>query len=70
MSKEQVASIKENTALKLGEDKAQIFDAHLMMLDDPEIIDRIESKIKDEEINAEYATMFMVARYVSYGFRD
>lgn len=65
LSKEQVSRIKEATAKKLGEDKAQIFDAHLMMLEDPEINDGIESKIKDEGINAEYAAKSIIEVYVS-----
>ena len=30
----------------LGADKAAIFDAHLLVLDDPELIQPIEDKIK------------------------
>ncbi len=39
----------------LGEDKAQIFQAHMMILQDPEWTKDIESKIKDESYVAEYA---------------
>lgn len=39
----------------LGEDKAQIFQAHMMILQDPEWIKDIESKIMDETFVAEYA---------------
>lgn len=40
---------------QLGEDKAQIFQAHMMILQDPEWTKDIENKIKDEKYVAEYA---------------
>jgi phosphotransferase system enzyme I (PtsI) len=43
--------IKEN----LGSEKAEIFEAHLMMLEDPEFIGSIQKKIVDEKYNAEYS---------------
>src|SRR5699024_5792187 len=38
-----------------GEANAQIFDAHLLLLEDPELIASIEEKITAEKINAEAA---------------
>ncbi len=38
-----------------GEDKAQIFEAHLLVLSDPELLTPIEDKVKTESVNAEYA---------------
>jgi phosphotransferase system enzyme I (PtsI) len=43
--------IKEN----LGSEKAEIFEAHLMMLEDPEFIGSIQKKIVNEKFNAEYS---------------
>lgn len=40
---------------KLGSEKAEIFEAHLMMLQDPEFIGAIQKKISDEKLNAEYS---------------
>ncbi|MEG0496429.1 MAG: phosphoenolpyruvate--protein phosphotransferase, partial [Carnobacterium sp.] len=39
----------------LGEEEAQVFDAHLMVLSDPELIGGIESNISDNKVNAESA---------------
>ncbi|MGL5295765.1 MAG: phosphoenolpyruvate-utilizing N-terminal domain-containing protein, partial [Culicoidibacterales bacterium] len=47
--------LRENARVSLGEDKAQIFDAHLLMLNDPEMMSGVENKIKAEAVNAEAA---------------
>ena len=39
----------------MGADKAAIFEAHLLVLDDPELIQPIEDKIKNENVNAAQA---------------
>ena len=45
--------IRSKAAESLGEEEAQVFDAHLMVLSDPELIGSIESSIVDNKINAE-----------------
>lgn len=40
---------------KLGSAKAEIFEAHLCMLEDPEFIGSIQKKIEDDKFNAEYS---------------
>lgn len=44
----------ETTLLSLGEDKAQLFKAHIFMLKDPEFLNSINQKIKNN-VNAEHA---------------
>ncbi|PRR79345.1 Phosphoenolpyruvate-protein phosphotransferase [Clostridium liquoris] len=53
--KKQLKSTINSTMEKLGEEKAKIFEAHLFMLDDPEFVGAISSKILAEKVNAEYA---------------
>jgi len=53
-SKGELEIIRENTLQQLGPDKAEIFSAHLLILEDPEIISQVNAKI-DEKINAEKA---------------
>lgn len=48
--------IKARAAGNLSEEELAIFDAHLMMANDPELKGQIEEMIKLEGINAEYAT--------------
>lgn len=51
----QLGTLYEVTVEKLGEQNAVVFQIHQMMLDDPEYVDAIESTIRDEKANAEYA---------------
>ncbi|WEG73820.1 phosphoenolpyruvate--protein phosphotransferase [Vagococcus intermedius] len=52
-STEELQAIRDKAADSLGEAEAQVFDAHLMVLSDPEMIGSIESNIKDNKTNAE-----------------
>lgn len=54
-SQVDLETIREHAEVELGSDKAAIFDAHMLVLNDPELITPIESKIKTEKVNAEFA---------------
>jgi len=54
-SKGELKAIRAYTNENLGADKAAIFDAHLLVLSDPELIHPIEEKIENEKVNAEHA---------------
>ncbi|WP_105993795.1 phosphoenolpyruvate--protein phosphotransferase [Staphylococcus simulans] len=54
-SKVELTKIRNNAEQQLGADKAAIFDAHLLVLEDPELIQPIEDKIKNENVNAAQA---------------
>jgi phosphotransferase system enzyme I (PtsI) len=64
LSKLQLKQIKEKAEKELGADKAEIFGAHLMILEDPVFLDEIVSKIKTESITADNATSQVVKNYV------
>lgn len=53
--KEQISKLYDKTLQNMGPKEAQIFEAHKMILDDPEYLGKIEEKIKNELVNAEYA---------------
>lgn len=55
ISKEELTKVKEKAFNELGEHEAEIFEAHLLVLEDPELIDSAISKIRDEKVNADYA---------------
>ncbi|WP_409294559.1 phosphoenolpyruvate--protein phosphotransferase [Peribacillus sp. SCS-26] len=55
VSKKELQAIRDNAERELGADKAAIFDAHLLVLSDPELIAPIEDKIENEHVNAEFA---------------
>lgn len=64
-AKMQLEKIKEVAKEKLGEDKAQVFEAHLMMLEDPELVGAVESQITTEGVCAEFALKSTVDMFVS-----
>ena len=64
-AKQAIQELKVNTADKLGEDKAEIFEAHLMILEDPEVVPAFEDKIKNEKINAAAAVKDVIDKYVA-----
>lgn len=51
----EIEEIRALTERRLGARKAEIFEAHLMLLEDPDLVDAAADKIADERINAEYA---------------
>lgn len=55
VSKNELEKIKENARLSLGDEHAEIFSAHLLVLSDPELITPMEDKIKNDNVNAEKA---------------
>ncbi|WHY87903.1 phosphoenolpyruvate--protein phosphotransferase [Neobacillus novalis] len=54
-SKAELEVIRDRAKIDLGEDKAAIFEAHLLVLSDPELNTPIEDKITSEHVNAESA---------------
>lgn len=54
-SKTELEAIRDKASSELGADKAAIFEAHLLVLSDPELISQIEDKINSERVNAEQA---------------
>ena len=55
VSKVELEKVKEKAAKELGEAEAEIFGAHLLVLEDPELTGAAEAKIADEKVNADFA---------------
>lgn len=64
-SKVELTKIRNNAQVQLGADKAAIFDAHLLVLDDPELIQPIQDKIKNENANAATALTDVTTQFVT-----
>ncbi|MEH7128870.1 phosphoenolpyruvate--protein phosphotransferase [Neobacillus drentensis] len=54
-SKAELEAIRDRAKVDLGADKAAIFEAHLLVLSDPELNAPIEYKIQSDKVNAESA---------------
>ena len=63
-STEELQQIREKAAQSLGEAEAQVFDAHLMVLSDPEMVGQIKQNIKDNSVNAESALKEVTDMYI------
>ncbi|WP_100373687.1 phosphoenolpyruvate--protein phosphotransferase [Bacillus sp. FJAT-45037] len=64
-ARDELTVIKDKTEADLGADKAEIFAAHLLVLSDPELVDAVKGKIKDEKQNAEYALDEIANMFIS-----
>ncbi|MFB8578993.1 phosphoenolpyruvate--protein phosphotransferase [Enterococcus hirae] len=64
-STEELQQIREKAAQSLGEAEAQVFDAHLMVLSDPEMVGQIKQNINDNSVNAESALKEVTDMYIS-----
>ncbi|KRK79278.1 phosphoenolpyruvate--protein phosphotransferase [Companilactobacillus nodensis] len=51
----ELTKIRDVAKESLGEEEAQVFDAHKMILADPEFTGAVEQEIKDQSVNAEQA---------------
>lgn len=63
-STDELTQIREKAAQSLGEEEAQVFDAHLMVLSDPEMVGQIKQNVKDNKVNAESALKDVTDMYI------
>ncbi|MBD9877187.1 phosphoenolpyruvate--protein phosphotransferase [Enterococcus faecalis] len=63
-STEELQAIRDKAAQSLGEAEAQAFDAHLMVLSDPEMVGQIKQNIQDNKVNAEAALKEVTDMYI------
>ena len=65
IAKAQLEEIKENSLKKLGKDKADIFEGHITLLEDEELMSEIDSKISSEKYTAEFALNEAIDEYAT-----
>ena len=63
-SSAELGKIRDKAAKSLGEEEAQVFDAHLMVLSDPEMIGQIKQHIQDNKVNAESSLKEVTDMYI------
>lgn len=54
-SKEQLSEVYAKAEAEVGEDTARIFEAHLMFLNAPVLLEEVRGKMEKERLNAEAA---------------
>ncbi len=65
LGKNQLNDIYLKTLNEVGENEAQIFKSHELMLEDETFISEVESKIVNEYVNAEYALKEVSIYYIN-----
>ncbi|WP_323088549.1 phosphoenolpyruvate--protein phosphotransferase [Allobaculum sp. JKK-2023] len=50
-----IEGVKERAAKRLAPEELEVFDAHLMMANDPELVGQMKAMIENDGVNAEYA---------------
>lgn len=64
-SSEDLKLIKQKAAENLGAEEAEVFEAHLTILSDPELMGNIGDKIKNDKVNAEAALKDVTDMFIS-----
>ncbi|WP_125573089.1 phosphoenolpyruvate--protein phosphotransferase [Levilactobacillus huananensis] len=64
-STDDLKVIRDKAAQNLGESEAEVFDAHMTILADPEMTGQIEQLIKDQKINAEEALKEVTDQFIA-----
>lgn len=64
-SRIQLTAIKDKTAVEIGEQEAEVFASHLMMLDDPEFIGAALQNVESENLSAESAVTTVADMYLA-----
>ncbi|MBU4478130.1 MAG: phosphoenolpyruvate--protein phosphotransferase [Candidatus Omnitrophica bacterium] len=61
----EILEIQKKIAKEMGVEHAEIFDAHLLVLEDRMLIEEVINKIKKEKINVEYAFVIVLKKYTN-----
>jgi phosphoenolpyruvate-protein phosphotransferase (PTS system enzyme I) len=62
-TRHQILEVQKRLAEKIGSEHDGIFEAHLLVLDDPEVNNEVLRLIQSEKVNAEYAYQAITERY-------
>ena len=64
-TKKQIQNLKDQVRLASGANKEEaIFDAHLLVLEDHEVLDKVKNIILNDGLNVEYAFYDIMGRYI------
>ena len=64
-SKHDIETIKEKATGRLSDEELAIFDAHLMVVEDPAFGDEVKNMITNDKINAEFAVETVANMYIT-----
>jgi phosphotransferase system enzyme I (PtsI) len=64
-TRQQLLEVQKRLAERSGDDHASIFEAHLLVLDDPEVNNEVLRLIQNDRVNAEFAYQTIAERYAA-----
>ena len=64
-TREQIRAVQKKLSQNVGAEQASIFDAHLLVLEDPSLIDEAVRVIQRDKTNAEHAFHIVAERYAA-----
>ncbi|HEU5071095.1 MAG TPA: phosphoenolpyruvate--protein phosphotransferase [Verrucomicrobiae bacterium] len=64
-TRQQILDVQRRLTEKMGTEHAGIFEAHLLVLDDPEVNNEVLNLIQNEKANADYAYQTIAERYAA-----
>lgn len=64
-TRQQLTEVQRRLTEKTGGEHAGVFEAHLLVLDDPEVNNEVLRCIQNEKVNAEYAYQSVTERYAA-----
>jgi phosphotransferase system enzyme I (PtsI) len=64
-TRQQITDIQHRVAASMSAAEADIFDAHLLMLEDRVLIEEVIRAIRDQKVNAEFAFHTVSERYIA-----
>ena len=63
-TRKEILDIQKKISRELGVEHAEIFNAHLMFLEDRAYIDEVVSRLKNEQLNVEYIFSEVLRKYI------
>ena len=62
-TRQQILEIQKRLHDKIGAKQSLIFDAHLLVLEDPAVLEEVNRKIREEKLSSEYALYNTTEKY-------
>ena len=65
LTREQLLDLKRKVGVEIGQKQAEIFNAHLLFLDDPTFLVESQEQVRKERVSAEWSVHQYVERYAN-----
>lgn len=63
-TRREIIELQKKIGLEMGQEEAQIFDAHLLVLEDRMLIEEVISRLKKEKLNVAYIFSEVLKKYI------